>query len=120
MSERRRSASLVCFQDSDTCDKRFCNLPTAFCLLPTVFCCARAIGGVELRSKQMVSRNFILSLGSSEINDTKQLTGGFNLEVQPVFKVNASNQECTQCGTASGSERMRRSTMNRAFGRIQP
>jgi hypothetical protein len=47
------------------------------------------------------------------------------LEVQPVFKVNndrglmVTNQEHAQCRTASGSKRMLRSTMNRAFGRIQ-
>jgi hypothetical protein len=44
--------------------------------------------------------------------------------VQPVFKVNndrrsdAINQERAKCRTASGSERMLRSTMKRAFGRI--
>ena len=51
--------------------------------------------------------------------------GGFNWEVQLVFKVNndrglmVTNQERDQCRTASGSERMLRSTMNRALGQIQ-
>jgi hypothetical protein len=39
----------------------------------------------------------------------------FKFEVQPVFKIIAINQERTQCGTASGSERMLRSTVSRAF-----
>ena len=63
MSESRRSASLVCALVREECGRPVSILPTAFCLLPTVFCCALAIAGVEIRSKQMVRRDFILSFG---------------------------------------------------------